>query len=165
MHVPVEMQVWRLAVLALVGIGVDLVFHAYRAYRSVFRPRRFRYHLLDALVALITLAAAGTVVFLVNWGEVRLYVPISLACGFFVGNVLVGDLVYRFSRLAFQRLKRSLRWARLNLVEPPKRKAKQAAQWVKAKLTLPPEPPEEPPSEPPAEEGGGEPPHCQSSWQ
>jgi hypothetical protein len=158
MHVPVEIQVWRVAVLVLLGIATDLVFHAYRAYRSVFTPKSFRYHLLDALVALLTLGAVGAAVFIINWGEIRLYIPISLAVGFFAGNILVGDLVYHRSRSAFQHTKKAMRWARVKLVDPPKRVAKEAAQkafdWAKAHLTLP---DEDPPAEPP-EDSGAEPP-------
>ncbi|MGE5579666.1 MAG: spore cortex biosynthesis protein YabQ [Bacillota bacterium] len=149
MHVPVEIQVWRVAVLVLLGIATDLVFHAYRAYRSVFVPKSFRYHLLDAVVALITLGAVGAAVFIVNWGEVRLYVPISLAAGFFAGNMLVGDLVYRRSRSAFRRTQKAMRWARVRLVEPPKRAARKAFEWTKARLSLPDEAAVDPPAEPP----------------
>lgn len=138
-----------MAVLALLGIGTDLVFHAYRAYRSVFTPKRLKYHLLDALVALATLGAVGAAVYLVNWGEIRLYVPLSLAGGFLAGNVLVGDIVYRASRGAFLRLQKSLKWARRKLIDPPKRAAKQAYAWAKARLSPPPESPsEDPPIEP-----------------
>lgn len=104
--------------------------------------------------------------FIVNWGEVRLYVPISLAAGFFAGNVLVGDLVYHKSRSAFQRTKKAMRWARVHIVEPPKRAARKAYtkayEWAKARLTLPDDgpsdAPEEPPSEPPSESPAGPPP-------
>jgi hypothetical protein len=134
MHVPVEIQVWRVAVLALLGIGTDLLFHVYRAYRSVFHHRRLGHHLLDALVALATLGAVGAVVFIVNWGEVRLYVPISLAGGFLAGNLLAGDFAYRTARRAFLRTKQSMLWAKSHLVEPPKRAAKQAFSWSKEAL-------------------------------
>lgn len=152
MHVPVEIQVWRVAVLALLGIGTDLLFHTYRAYRSVFRPKNLGYHLLDALIALVTLAAVGVVVLIVNWGEVRFYVPASLAGGFLVGNLLVGDLVYRSSRAAFLRLQKSLRWAKLKVVDPPKRAVRHAFSWVNQKLATfaTPEPPTDvPPDVPP----------------
>jgi len=157
MHVPVEIQVWRVAVLALLGIGADLVFHAYRAYRSVFQPKNLRYHLLDALVALLTLGAIGTVVFLVNWGEIRLYVPLSLAGGFLTGNLLVGDITYRWARKGFLNLQRGMRWAKVKVIDPPRNAArrglKKAAEAL-AKLSPLSEPPCEPPSEPPPAEGG-----------
>lgn len=159
MHVPVEIQVWRVAVLALLGIATDLIFHVYRAYRSVFPPKSLRYHLLDALVALATLGAVGAAVFIVNWGEVRLYVPLSLGGGFLAGDLLAGDFAYRTARKSFQRIKQSMRWAKVHVIEPPKRAAKQALSWSKETIkrwaaNLEPaagEPPEDTPGDKPPE--------------
>lgn len=160
MHVPVEIQVWRVAVLTLLGIGTDLVFHVYRAYRSVFVPKKWRQHLLDALVALVTLGAVGAVAFLTNWGEVRLYVPLSLSGGFLAGEAFIGDSIYKSARGAFFKIQRGMRWARTKVIEPPKRAARQL--WRRAAEALakiaplsepldstPPEGSPDPPSEPP----------------
>ena len=81
MRTPVDVQVWRLSVLFLVGAVSDTLFQSYRAFRAIFRPKSFGYHLLDALVALILLTGLGVVVFIVNWGELRIYIPISMAFG------------------------------------------------------------------------------------
>jgi spore cortex biosynthesis protein YabQ len=145
MHVPVEIQVWRLSVLFLLGVGADLLFQGYRAFRSVFRPRKLGYHLLDILVGLATMAAIGYVVFMVNWGEVRLYVAVSVACGFLASNVLVGDLTYSGSRSTFLRFRRSLTWAWTRVVEPPRKALRQAVDWLSRTMAALPDarPPEE----------------------
>ena len=148
MHVPVEIQIWRLSVLALVGIGSALLFQLYRAFRSVFRPKRVGYHLLDALVALSTFAVIGAVVFVTNWGEIRLYVPLSLAAGFLVANALTGDAAYRGSRATFLQLKKSFRWVKRTVFDPPKRAIRQVTARI-GRILFPPLPPQVPPDEGP----------------
>lgn len=147
MQVPVEVQVWRLAVLFLAGVGADLLFHAYRAFRSVFRPGKVGYHLLDVIVALTTMTAVGCVVYAVNRGEVRFYILAAMACGFWVSNILVGDLAYQGSRSAFRYVRKSLIWIRMRLIEPPVVLLRQA--WHGIKTNLGPPPPEAPPDPPP----------------
>ncbi len=155
--------------LSLLGIGTAMAFHAYRAYRSVFNPKKFRYHFLDTIVALATLGAVGAAVYAINWGEIRLYVPMSLAGGFLAANALVGDLVYKYARSAFQKVLRGMRWTKTRVIDPPKYAVKQALQKARdefAKIAAPsPEPPSdvegpspepppeptEPPKEPPSE--------------
>lgn len=131
MHVPVDIQIWRLSVLALVGVGSDLLFQFYRAYRSVFKPRKIGYHLLDMLVALVTIGAIGAVVFLVNRGEMRMYVPVSVAAGFLTGNVLAGEAAYKGSRALFLQVRRALRWVRRNTVEPAHRALRRGRDWIR----------------------------------
>ncbi len=51
-------------------------------------------HALDGLVSVFVLAVIACVVFIVNYGELRLYILISLAMGFILSNALVGNLIY-----------------------------------------------------------------------
>lgn len=156
MHVPVDIQVWRLSVLALVGVGADLLFQFYRAFRSVFRPKKFGYHLLDVLVALATVGAIAFVTFLVNRGEMRMYVPASLAVGFLVSNMLVGSVAYRASRGLFLQVRRGMHWTRRHTVDPARKALRSGKEWLRQAMARidaveepgGPPPPEEPPSGP-----------------
>lgn len=140
MRVPVEIQVWRLSVLFLAGAALDLLFQSYRAFRSVFRTGKIGRHLLDAVVALVTLAAIGAVVFLVNWGEVRLYVPVSLAGGFAATSFFAGDATYRASRYLFLGVRKSLRWMRRTVTGPLRAAVSRAVEWLSRTLSPPPDP-------------------------
>lgn len=94
MHPPVDIQLWRLAVLFLLGIFCSTLFQAYTALRRATSPRKFTAHVLDGVVAVLVLTVIAIVVFVVNYGEVRLYIVIALALGFALCNALVGNLVY-----------------------------------------------------------------------
>lgn len=158
MHVPVDIQIWRLSVLALMGVGSDLLFQSYRAYRSVYRPKKLGYHLLDIVVALVSLGAIGYVVFLVNRGEMRMYVPVSLAAGFLISNVLAGSAAYKASRGLFLQVRRAMGWARRKTVEPARRAIRRGREWLQQAMKRAEEPPDEPPDGPPDGAPGDVPP-------
>jgi spore cortex biosynthesis protein YabQ len=94
MHPPVDVQLWRLAVLFLMGIFCNILFHTYTAVRAAISPAKLTGHILDALVAVLVLISIAATVFVVNYGEIRLYIGIAIAMGFVVSNALVGDIVY-----------------------------------------------------------------------
>jgi hypothetical protein len=135
----------------LVGAVSDTLFQSYRAFRAIFRPKSFGYHLLDALVALILLTGLGVVVFIVNWGELRIYIPISMAFGALSTHGLVGNIVYRRSLRIFAGTKRGLDWSHRKVVVPTKEAVGRSAKWVKATLfpPIPPLPPAPPDSDEP----------------
>ncbi|MGI6621015.1 MAG: spore cortex biosynthesis protein YabQ [Bacillota bacterium] len=94
MHPSVDVQVWRLAVLFLMGILCSLTFQVYTALRAATSPAKLTGHVLDGLVAVVVLTAIAGAVLLINYGEVRLYIVIALAMGFLFANALVGNIVY-----------------------------------------------------------------------
>lgn len=147
MHIPVDVQIWRLSVFFLAGAASDILFQSYRAFRAVFQPKRFGYHLLDALVSLIFLSSLGALALVVNWGELRAYVPLTMLLGAFITDRLVGGVLYRRSRRVYAGTKRGFDWSRRNVVVPAKRATGRAAKWVRATL-FPPLPPPKPPSPP-----------------
>ncbi len=159
MRTPVEVQIWRLSVLFVVGAATDLLFQSLRAFRAVFRPKHLERHLLDAVVALVLLTGLGATVFIVNWGELRMYVPLSLLAGAFATHALVGGVVYRRTFRLFSGTKRALTWGQQRIVKPTREVVQRAALRLKSTL-FPPVPPDSPdPSAPPdAEEPHEEPP-------
>lgn len=80
--------------LFLLGIFCNVLFQAYTALRAAVSPGRLMAHALDGLVSVFVLAVIACVVFIVNYGELRLYILISLAMGFILSNALVGNLIY-----------------------------------------------------------------------
>ena len=142
MRTPVEVQIWRLSVLFLAGIAINILFQVYTAFRGVFRPRRFGRHFLDVVFSLAILGAAATIIFLVNWGELRLYVAISLILGFWFSSWLVGELIYAISYRSFNLARRGGRWTRTKVITPSSRFIARTGSKAKDWL-LPPEPPEE----------------------
>ena len=156
---PVEVQIWRLSVLFLVGAVSDLLFQSYRAFRAVFRPKRLGYHLLDALAAVVFLAGLGTTVLIINWGELRMYVPVTIFLGALLTHALVGGAAYGGAHRVFVRIRRGLDWSRRRIITPTVTKARRTAAWVKATL-FPPLPPgdAEPGEDGDEEDDPGEPP-------
>lgn len=118
MTVPVEVQIWRLSVLFLAGVAVNMLFQVYTAFRGVFRPKRVGRHLLDIAFSIAILGAATAVVLLVNWGELRSYVAISLLLGFWFSGYLVGELVYAIAYRGFNLGKKGGRWTRTKVIVP-----------------------------------------------
>ena len=57
---------------------------------------------MDAFFTLAMLSAVSGTVFIVNWGELRLYVPLSLTWAF-ISGFLIGDVALgRISLLFYQ---------------------------------------------------------------
>ena len=112
MRTPVEVQLWRVAVLFFSGILYNILFRAYTALRAVASPGKITRHLLDALVAGFLLLVLGCIIFVVNYGEMRLYIPVSLSAGFIMTNALVGDLAYSIFLSCFKTMRRFLRKVR-----------------------------------------------------
>ena len=130
MHVPVEVQVWRLSVLFLAGVATHVLFEAYRAFRSVLRLRKLSYHVLDILVALGTMGAIGWIIYSINRGEVRMYIPLSLGCGFLASRALVGSILYRGARQAFLKTGSSARWFGKHVIGPARKALQTSVEWL-----------------------------------
>jgi hypothetical protein len=142
MHASVEVQIWRLSVLFLAGTVINILFQTYTAFRGVFRPRRLGRHFLDVIFSLVILGSSGAVIFLVNWGELRLYVAISLLLGFWFSNYLVGELVYAIAYRGFNLGKRGGRWTKTKVIAPSRRFISRTGAKARSWL-FPPRPPDE----------------------
>ena len=143
MRTPVELQLWRVAVLCLSGILYNIIFQVYTALRAVALPGKITRHVLDGLMAVLILLILGCVIFYVNYGEMRLYIPVSLGSGFLFANALVGKITYSKSLAVFRTVRKSFLKVKSVM--------RSAAIFVKQKLLLPiknflfpPEPPDDP---------------------
>lgn len=124
MHSPVDVQLWRLALLCLMGIFCNILFHIYTAFRAASSPSKLTGHIMDGLVAVLVLVSIAAAVFLANYGEIRLYIALAIVMGFIISEVLVGSiiytLVYRCTRFVINgivRAKHSLRSAYNSLLQ------------------------------------------------
>lgn len=155
MRVPVEVQVWRLSVLFIVGAISDLLFQSFRAFRAVFRPRRLGHHFLDAVAAFILLAGLGVTVFIINWGELRMYVPVSIFLGALLTHALIGGITYRNAFRVFVSAKKGLSWGHRRVMTPAMRTVRSTARRLKHAFLrpVPPSPPVPPETGEPPQEG------------
>ncbi|MDK2784641.1 MAG: hypothetical protein PWQ41_294 [Bacillota bacterium] len=95
---------WTLAC----GAGLGFLFDLWRAYRAVLSPGWIVTSLGDLIFwALAALMVAGALL-LINYGQVRMYIFLSLGLGFFIYQVLLSPFLRRPLR-QFVRL--SYRWA------------------------------------------------------
>ena len=118
MRIPVQIQTWRMSVLFLAGIVTNVLFQAYTAFRRVFAPGKLGRHVMDALFSLAVFSFAGAVMFMVNWGELRFYVPFSLGFGFLTSNFLVGNACYVLGYRCFRLIRKGAGWTKRSLVHP-----------------------------------------------
>jgi len=118
MHTPVGLQLWRLSILLLLGSACNIFFHIYTAFRAVFTPNRLYRHLLDIVTGILFTCVLAAVVFMVNYGEIRLYIFVSFFSGFFTCHYLVGQCIYRSSFRGFVWLKNLANWFTGTIISP-----------------------------------------------
>jgi hypothetical protein len=157
MRTPVEIQIWRMSVLVLVGIAANAIFQSYTAFRSVFNPRKIANFILEFFMGLFIIAGFAAGVFITSWGEIRSYIPITIGIGYLLGEFFVGKIVYNLSRNFFFVISKALRFLGIKLLNPMRVGLKKAARFIKHNI-IPPSPPwpssppdsdKPPPSEPP----------------
>lgn len=148
MRTPVEVQIWRLSVLFLAGMSVSVLFRVYTAFRGAIEPKRLSRHVMDMFFAASVLGACAYVVFRVNWGELRLYVAISLALGFGLSDYLVGELTYAAAYRSFSLAKTGSKWASRKILRPSRLFLAKSVSRAKSWLFPPLPPPSAPPDEP-----------------
>lgn len=125
----------------MAGTATNVIFQAYTAFRGVFQPRKLCRHLMDAFFTLAMLSAVSGTVFIVNWGELRLYVPLSLALGFLISGFLIGDVAYGAAYRCFRSIKIGAGWVKRNIVVPSERLlanvGAQAKKWMSPNINPP----------------------------
>jgi hypothetical protein len=161
MRTPVEVQIWRMSVLVLLGIAADAIFQFYTAFRSVFNPRKIANHVLEFFMGLLIIAGFAAGVFITSWGEIRSYIPITIGIGYLLGEFFVGKMVYYASRDFFLVISKALRFLRVKVLNPVRVGLKKATRfmrqdiippsppWPSPNPPLPPDSDELPPSDPP----------------
>ncbi|MGE5561117.1 MAG: spore cortex biosynthesis protein YabQ [Chloroflexota bacterium] len=104
-----DLQLYAVLVMFLTGVALGLVFDIYRGVRAALDPGPLVTGIGDFLFWVI-----GTLIMIVallcgTWGEVRLFVPISVAVGLAVYRGLTGRLVARGTDRLLRLIARALR--------------------------------------------------------
>lgn len=91
----VGLHLWRFSCLFVLGAGLEVAFEMYTAFRAVFRlPRPLR-SFCDVLFSLLALLGLAAGLFVVNGGELRVYVVAGVGMGFGSCRSGVGPILSR----------------------------------------------------------------------
>lgn len=90
---PLSTQLYAFGIVLLAGVSLGIFFDLFRVIRGVLRPGVFSTPLLDLLFWVLLTPILILYLLLANWGELRGYVLIGLALGFFFYRLLLSGLV------------------------------------------------------------------------
>lgn len=96
---------------------------------------------MDVLFSFAALGISSVMLLLVNRGELRAYVLISMSLGFVVTHWLIGQTVYQAAYNQFRLLGKGLEWCEKRVITPTFKGVMKA--WTKAKDWLIPNPPDD----------------------
>jgi len=97
---------------------------------------------IDAITGLAVMASIGVVIFIANYGELRLYVPVAISAGFLACQFFLGDLLYLGSYKVFRFGRVAVRWLILHILDPIARALlKPLNRFLGGLFTAPPPPP------------------------
>lgn len=80
---PLGTQLYAFGIVLLAGVNLGLFFDLFRVIRGLLRPGLLATPLLDLLFWALVTPILVLYLILANWGELRGYVVIGLALGFF----------------------------------------------------------------------------------
>lgn len=93
MVVPLSTQLYSFGIVLLAGVSLGVFFDLFRVIRGLLRPGFFSTPLLDLLFWALVTPVLILYLLLANWGELRGYVVIGLALGFFFYKLLLSGIV------------------------------------------------------------------------
>ena len=128
---PLDIQLYRVSVMALAGVASGLLFDLYRVFRWATSPKGFIVHLEDLAFWVILTPLVVFSLLVSNWVDLRLYMLIGFGAGLAV-YLLLGSpaviMLLRFVATGIARgvaaIRRGVRWIAS--------KARAAAHRVKA---------------------------------
>lgn len=94
--VPLSTQLYSFGIILLAGVSLGLFFDLFRVIRGILRPGTISTPLLDLLFWALVTPVLILYILLANWGELRGYVLIGLALGFFFYKLLLSGIVLSF---------------------------------------------------------------------
>ncbi|NLW56236.1 MAG: hypothetical protein GX050_06420 [Firmicutes bacterium] len=98
----IDWQLSTIAILFLTGLGWGLFYDLY----LLVKPSKKQTHFSDFFFWIISLLLMAPVIFFANWGELRLYLWISLLMGVGCYRVAFRTSVYGFLKMSKRKLKR-----------------------------------------------------------
>lgn len=93
---PLGAQLYAFGIILLAGVNLGLFFDLFRVIRGLLRPGLLATPLLDLLFWALVTPILVLYLILANWGELRGYVVIGLALGFFFYRLILSSLVISF---------------------------------------------------------------------
>jgi len=90
---PLSAQLYSFGIVLLAGVNLGLFFDLFRVIRGLLRPGRFSTPLLDLLFGALITPVLILYLILANWGELRGYVLIGLALGFFFYRLILSSMI------------------------------------------------------------------------
>lgn len=100
--VPLSQQFLYMVVTVGTGLVMGIVFDCYRVWRGLVKPHRLLTPITDFLLWVFLTGIAFGLLLFSNWGEVRAYVFIGLALGFFLYWRFCSHLFIKMCRRLFQ---------------------------------------------------------------
>lgn len=91
--VPLSAQLYSFGIIILAGVSLGFFFDLFRVLRGLLRPGTWTTPLLDLLFWALVTPILVLYILLANWGELRGYVVVGLALGFFFYKLLLSGLV------------------------------------------------------------------------
>lgn len=90
---PLGTQLYAFGIVLLAGVNLGLFFDLFRVIRGLLRPGLLSTPLLDLLFWALVTPVLVLYLILANWGELRGYVLVGLALGFFFYRLLFSGIV------------------------------------------------------------------------
>lgn len=94
--VPLSAQLYSFGIILLAGVSLGVFFDLFRIIRGVLRPGVISTSLLDLLFWALVTPILVLYILLASWGDLRGYVFIGLALGFFFYKLMLSSIVVGF---------------------------------------------------------------------
>lgn len=108
------------AFIVTVGIGflAGFLFDIYRVFRGLWRPRKIGTFIGDIIFWIIMTCLVFILLLVGNWGEIRIYVFIGIALGYYIYIKYLTKKAQKFIRLNFIYIKKSLNFTWIVIIWP-----------------------------------------------
>ena len=98
-------QIFSFLMVTLLGCLVGIIFDSYVIIRRFWRPNQWGTVIGDFVFSLIVTFFAYAFLLLCTWGEVRIYVFLAIALGFFINLKIISQHIRKMLAFLFFRLK------------------------------------------------------------
>lgn len=102
---PVEQQLLVFLYFIAVGLITGLIFDFFKAFAKVFSFSRRIIFFMDLILCLLAALIIYQILYLLNYGEVRLFVFIALVFGMFFYYLVLSVFMYRNLLIIFRALR------------------------------------------------------------
>lgn len=101
----VEQQLFVLLYLSVTGVLIGLLFDFFKAWGRIFHFSRKIVFATDLFICVAAALIVFQLLFMTNWGEVRLFVFLALLLGLLVYYILLSRYLYHHFFIFFESIK------------------------------------------------------------